>query len=160
VLFKCLYDQQRIHINRHSLSLPVESVQHRNALQATLLASRAICSSLSSELTANPQAIRWPGYSDMLAESTLILMYGRKLGTRLSNERCVHNIPGLMQGRALSSLQKAAQALDILTEVWDRIRPVTLLVREHIRNLDPDAQSGTTQVRCPWIAEGCSSSQC
>jgi hypothetical protein len=82
----------------------------------------------------------------MLAESTLILMYGRKLGTRLSNERCVHNIPGLMQGRALSSLQKAAQALDILTEVWDRIRPVTLLVRDHIRNLDPDTQSGTTQV--------------
>lgn len=69
-------------MNRHSLSLPPETLAHRMALQAVILASRTICSILE-----NAEGIIWPGYPDLLFDATLLIMYGTKLPTKLSNER-------------------------------------------------------------------------
>ncbi|ORX36924.1 fungal-specific transcription factor domain-domain-containing protein [Kockovaella imperatae] len=79
VLFQCLYHQQLIRINRHSLSLPATSIHHRHALQSTVIAAKAIATCLESGLTNDQQYFKWPGYADMLLDAALLFAYAATL---------------------------------------------------------------------------------
>jgi hypothetical protein len=78
-LFKCLYHYQIVQLNRHSLSLPKESIHHRHALQSIILAMRTITITINNELLAQSPTIPWPGYVDMLFFASLLIAYNAKL---------------------------------------------------------------------------------
>ena len=89
-LFRCLYNQQIMHMHRHSLSLPATSDAHRYSLQAEVLAARTICATLGADVALSTQAggeILWPGYPDMLFDASSILVYATKVPSKLTEKR-------------------------------------------------------------------------
>jgi hypothetical protein len=84
-LFKCLYHQQIINLNRPALSLPPSEINHSYGLQSSIASARIILSLLSG--TSEQRDLFWPGYVDMVFFSCLLLVYDCRRNVQNSSGR-------------------------------------------------------------------------